>query len=359
MKIRENKGFGILFVLMFFLTAAMGFTSLGHLGGTHMRNAGHNLQSLKAFYLAEAGLERTKSILKNEVSFQDGTALDGGAWTTVNLGDGQFRYKVENTADGILMRRKITGDAAVPTIASPKSTRAIEMIVSKPDNLPADFWDYSIYSGGDIDANGNAYDVNGDVIAGDDIEYTSDHFNNGEFEDPSASPLANLNYDVLKGIAQSQIYDGHDNYYTAAEIGVVPYPQDFYYTDPDPIAGTPGVPHVVYVEGDLTLNGNWGTMGGFIVVVGDVLTNPDAEADGTINGNGTIDGVLYTIGEFRINGGGAGGINITGGIFAADEVRLNGSTTVTYQQDYMDAIDAMGVPTGMTVLSWNEVASEI
>lgn len=358
MKIRENSGFAIIFVLMFFLTAALGFTSLGHLGGTHMRNAGHNLESHQAFYLAESALERTKSILKNEASFQDGTALDGGAWNTVAMGDGQFRYKVEMTTDGILMRRLITGEAAVPSIANPTATRAIEMIVSKPDNLPADFWDYAIYSGGDVDANGNSYNVNGDVIAGDDISYSQDHFNDGEFEDPSVSPLPNLNYDVLKGVAQSQVYDGHDNYYTAAEIGVVPFPQDFYYIEPNPPAEPFGTPHVVYIEGDLTLNGNWGTIGGFVVVVGDVLTNPDAEADATINGNGTIDGVLYTIGEFRINGGG-GGINVTGGVFAADEVRLNGNTTVTYDQDYMDAIDNMDIPTGMTVLSWNEVESAI
>jgi hypothetical protein len=274
------------------------------------------------------------------------------------MGDGEYFYDIDDAPDGNPFHRLVTGVAAVPDTANPVATRAIEIVVHKPDDLPLNFWDYAIYSAGDVRGNGNSYNVNGDVIAGDDIEYSQDHFNDGETEDPSVSPLANLNYDSLKAIAMSQVYDGHDNYYPESEIGVTPFPTDFYYIDPDPITGTPGVPNVVFIEGNLTLNGTWGNIGGFVIVVGDILTNPDAEGDTTINGNGTIDGVVYTLGEMTVNGGG-GGINVNGGVFAADEVTLNGNTTVTYNQEYMDAIEDLDLPTGLTVLSWNEISSPL
>ena len=47
-----------------------------------------------------------------------------------------------------------------------------------------------------------------------------------------------------------------------------------------------------------------------------------------------------------------------GGLFAAEDVRMNGNTHVNYNQEYMDAIDDMDIPTGMTVVSWNEIPAE-
>lgn len=353
---RGDKGVAIIIVLIFFLTAAMGLTSLGHLGGTHMRNANHHLKSIQSFYLAEAAYERAKQVLRDNYT---GTPL--GTSGIIAMGDGEFLYTISNTADAIPTKRRIVGVAAIPTIASPLANRSIEVIVNKPDDLPADFWDYAVYSADDINANGNAYSVTGDAIAGGDIIYSQDHFDSGEFEDPSKNPLPYLNFDVIKAMAQSQSYFDancscyHDNYYTASEIGSVPFPSTFYNVPPDPLDPTDlGTPHVVYIEGDLNLNGNWGNMGGFIVVVGDITTGASA----AINGNGWIDGVIYALGEMTINGGG-GGINIDGGIFAADDVTLNGNTTVFFNQAYMDAIDGLNLPTGMTVLSWNEIASPI
>ncbi|MBI5144106.1 MAG: hypothetical protein HZA30_03460 [Candidatus Omnitrophica bacterium] len=111
---------------------------------------------------------------------------------------------------------------------------------------------------------------------------------------------------------------------------------------------------MVYVETNLVLNGNVGTLGGFFVVAGDVVTNPGAEADTTINGNGTIDGTVYTLGDFRINGGG-NGLGVTGGVWGRDEVRLNGNATVSYNQDYMNAISGLNIGFKPQIVSWKEI----
>ena len=51
------------------------------------------------------------------------------------------------------------------------------------------------------------------------------------------------------------------------------------------------------------------------MVVGDVLTNPDAAEEASVNGVGTIEGVIYTRGDFDVNGG-AGNLNVNGGVWS-------------------------------------------
>jgi hypothetical protein len=110
----------------------------------------------------------------------------------------------------------------------------------------------------------------------------------------------------------------------------------------------------VYILTDLELKGNIGTVGGFFVVVGDVLTNPLGTYDTQISGNGQIDGCVYTLGTFEINGGG-NGLNVLGGIWADREVELNGNATVVYNEDYMKAIKALNINPDVQLLSWREL----
>jgi hypothetical protein len=132
------------------------------------------------------------------------------------------------------------------------------------------------------------------------------------------------------------------------------FPDSFWYSEPtDPNDPTTGTPNVVYVESDLELNGNVGTIGGFFVVAGDVITNPDDTSDATINGNGEIDGVVYTLGEFRINGGG-GGLNVNGGVWAGEEARLNGNAHIAYTEDYMAALEALDINVEVQITSWRD-----
>lgn len=113
-------------------------------------------------------------------------------------------------------------------------------------------------------------------------------------------------------------------------------------------------PNVVYITGDLQLKGSIGTIGGFFVVVGDVINDPDETEDATINGNGTIEGAIYTRGEFRINGGGGADLNVNGGIWAGDQVRLNGNAKVAYNAEYMEAIKTLVGEGTPQICSWED-----
>lgn len=90
------------------------------------------------------------------------------------------------------------------------------------------------------------------------------------------------------------------------------------------------------------------------MVVGDVITNPSGTYDATINGNGQIDGAIYTRGEFKVNGGG-GGLNVNGGVWASEEAELNGNAQVAYNQTYMSAIGSFNITTQVQVTSWKDM----
>ena len=162
----------------------------------------------------------------------------------------------------------------------------------------------------------------------------------------------------MKTIAAAQIKaDGSDNLYTAAEVaaGNPPFPGNFWFDTSDPNPAN-WVPNVVYVETDLVLNGNIGTIGGFFLVVGDVATDPTTTSETVINGNGQIDGCVYSTGQFRVNGGGSG-LNVLGGVWSGtDGVRLNGSIEIEYHMPYMDAIRTVIQPgSTLQIISWRKL----
>ena len=44
-----------------------------------------------------------------------------------------------------------------------------------------------------------------------------------------------------------------------------------------------------FIPGDLKIAGDIGTVGGFMIVVGDVITNPSGTYDATISGEGALE----------------------------------------------------------------------
>ncbi|MGE5280513.1 MAG: hypothetical protein ACM3L6_07220, partial [Deltaproteobacteria bacterium] len=255
--------------------------------------------------------------------------------------------------------------------ANCRAGRTLEAVVKK--YTPPSFFDKAIYSADEVDLNGNSYVVNGDVIYANTVSDT-DHVTGSVEEDPSIAPLAQLDWSKLREVAAGQTHvDAHgnvkDNVYDASDLREVQrgddnYPSDFWYhapSDPSKSPGTDGYdgePNVVYVEGDMVLNGNVGTIGGFFLVVGDVLTDPTDSSDTSINGVGTVNGSIYSSGNFKINGG-AGGINVDGGVWAGQEAELNGNSTVSFNEYYMDAIEFLvesnGAGSVVQILSWREV----
>lgn len=293
----------------------------------------HTCDSMKAFYLAESGIQKALYELRKDYSWM-GEGPASISWTGANKGD----YEVSVAIIGGDKRRVIS-TGYYPQKFGASIQRAIEVDIESP--MPPWFFGNAITAGEDVDLNGN-WTINGNIMYGDSI----DPAGLGQQFD-SAFPL--LDFSQLRGIAASQIKpNGENNVYTQADIDSgKAFPSSFWFDE------TNLIPNVVYIETDLVLNGNVGTISGFFVVANDVITNPGAEADTTINGNGTIEGVIYTLGDFRINGGG-NGLGVIGGVWGRDEVRLNGNASVSYNQDYMNAISGLNIGVKPQIISWKE-----
>lgn len=299
-------------------------------------------ESTQAFWLAEAGVSR--SLKELGANFN----AEGNNTWSATLALGRYSVDVQQVDS---TTRKVTSHGFVPAVSS-RIERIIEASVTK--KIPTDFYENAIYSGGDVDFNGNAYTVTGKVRYADQIEYSSNNVNGTITEDPDINPLAMLDFQQLLAISE-----GQGNVYNATRLGQVKknqetYPGSFWYSPPaDPGDPATGVPNVIYIEGDLALNGNIGTIGGFFVVVGDVLTDPDVTQDATLNGNGMVAGAIYTRGEFKINGG-AGRLNVDGGVWAGGEAELNGNADVSYNKAYMDALRALNINVQAQVTTWKD-----
>ncbi len=333
-------------VLVVIMAVLLGAISASFLWRSISENrlAERNKESIQAFWLAEAGISRAFKELRSNYSLA-GTDL----WNS-SLADGGYRVDISTEGSN----KRIVSRGFIPFSGTVRVERSIEVVIAK--NIPPNFYDNAIYSAGDVDLNGDAYSVAGKVRYADEIDNTVNI--DGEiFHDESINPLARLSFPQLLSLSQSQ---GNVYAYNASgklinqTTGSQDFPSDFWYSDPsDPDNPATGTPNVIYVLGDLELKGNIGTIGGFYVVAGDVITNPDETYDATISGNGMVEGAIYTRGEFRINGGG-GNLNVNGGVWAGEEARLNGNAHVSYNADYMEAIKALNISADVQIVSWKE-----
>lgn len=315
-------------------------------------------QSTQAFWLAEAGINCAVRELDDDFNISQADLIDA---CSANLGQGSYAVaSLEDTIVGGLAARRVTVEGFVPAGAA-DPLRTVRVLIRQ--DIPPNFFDNAIYSAGEVDLNGNAYSVTGDVRFADEMD-NRDNVDGTITQDPSISPLALLDFEELLAISQRQqnVYVMSGNQLVNEATGSTDFPANFWSAQ-----GTDGIDNdgdtsideademvnVVYVDGNLTLKGNIGTIGGFFAVVGDVINTPDVTQDAVINGNGTIDGVIYTRGEFRINGG-AGNLNIDGGVWAGEEARLNGNANVTYNPDFMDAIANLNLAGEAQIISWQE-----
>jgi hypothetical protein len=342
-----GKGIALILSLLVVVTLVVLGTTIFSRSASESSHARRYLDSTRAFWLAEAGLNRALEELREDFNLS-GTNLWSGY-----LGEGRYSVDVEDVIIDTQTAKRVTAHGFIPA-DNVRVERVIQAIMCK--YIPPYFYDNAIYSAADVDLNGNAFSITGDVRYADSLDTNHPENINGTITyDPSISPLARLDFEQLLLISETQ-----GNVYDEARLqdvntGKDSFPTSFWYSEPtDPSDPTTGTPNIVYVQGDLQLNGNIGTIGGFFLVVGDVITNPDDTSDATINGNGEIEGVIYTRGEFDINGGG-GNLNINGGVWAGEEAELNGNAHVAYNQDYMSAIEALNINPDVQVVSWEEL----
>ncbi len=290
--------------------------------------------STQAFWLAEAGVS------------DELVRMEANNWVPVDIalksfGPGQYsveRVCVDDDLDGICEAWKIFAHGFLPSQALCRVERTIEL------SMP--LYAGVLYVVGDIDISGGSYSIQGDITYGGTIypplTYPLDpaRIDGTVTYDPSITELDDLKFNDLRTLSQSQ-----DNYYDAARIADVnkgddSYPASFWFS--------PGVPNVVFLEGaPLTLKGN-DTVHGFFVVGGEAIY------DATMNGTVSVDGCIYTKGDFTVLGGG-GTMNVTGGIWVGQNATLKGGITLEYEADYMKGVQDLGMNETKPRITWRDV----
>lgn len=304
------------------LVAAFVSTSI-----SEKRISDRQADSLNAFYIADGGIDRALAELKQN--------YDWIGASNVALGSGE--YSVNVTAVG--EKRKALSTGFVPSESSYRRKRMIEAIIQK--TIPAHFYDNAIYSAGNVVINGGAYDINGNIYYGGDINISTNppppNVDGTVTGDSSINPLALLDFDQLRVLSQSQ-----GNYHDAAHLSG-PFPSSFWYDQAQ------GIPNIVFLEGSLNLTGH-SSVGGFFVVGG----AGEVTYDATLGGNVSVDGTIYTRGNFTIKGGGSA-LNVSGGVWVGDTTTLNGNAKINYNLSYMEAIQALGINAAVQIFSWREM----
>jgi len=353
--LNNNRGVLLVAVLMVVIVVSVLLGAFLFRNFWDAKNALRYKQNKIALHCAEAALNKAISKLPSNSSAESHVPLTHSNAQKV----GEYAY---NTAILEMGKRwRVESSGYVPDQSQPESTVHLEAYISKKD-FPDNFWDNAIYTAGNATVNGAAFDINGNILyAGSLVPGTLNPgcFSGTATNDPNIAPLVKLDFNYLKAIASTQIKaDGSDNLYTATEIksGKPPLPKSFWFNNSDPNPAN-WIPNVVYIEADLVLNGNIGTIGGFLVVVGDVISDPNQTNSSVINGYGHIDGCVYSTGEFYVNGGGGTGLNVLGGIWSGtDGVVINGNVEIGYHKPYMDAIRYVINPSSIVqLISWRKI----
>lgn len=273
----------------------------------------------------------------------------------VSLGEGQYSVLVTQIDD----KRKITATGSIPTTAAPRVARVLEAYVKMVgSSIPSSFFDKVLYISNKLELGGN-YLITGDIIYGGTFEPQGAPGEiNGETPEYSdeADPLPLLNFVQLRQLSAGQNANDflRGNVYDQDRLDDDFLPTSFWYDAPDNT-----IPNIVYIEADLKLEGSFGTIGGFLIIVGDVLTDSDAFGETEIKGTGTIEGAIYTNGKFEVEGNAdTAGIVINGGVWVGGEAgaEVKGKTTITYDQNYMaTAIGGLGLSGDVQLISWQQV----
>lgn len=327
----NNRGVALIlsFILIAVLTV-LGAASLSR-SISESRIARRYSESTQAFWLAEAGINRAL----NELRFNYSTS-GSGLWSTP-MGAG--RYEVDVAVTGVGNQgRLVTSYGCIPDVTcnSSRAQRIIEAIMVKIVSPgPANFFNNAVYTPGNVNISGSAYSVTGDVRYGNTI--TPDPPVNipsaNNIHDSSITALARFDFDQLRAMSQSQ-----GNYHDATHNPS--FPETFWKST--------GVPNIVFIEGNFDISGKKQTVGGFVIVGGDLLY--DAE----ITGNAAVDGVIYTLGTCNVKGGGGVPFNVNGGIWAGQGVTITGSTVIEYNSDYMNAINNLNLIFTVQISNWND-----
>lgn len=331
----DKKGAAL--ILISILLVALTIFSTALISSSFSENAFaiRYLESTQAFWLAEAGINRALSELKiNPVLYAiDNTELGqiGGYNATIDTSS------LINLNGDIT----VTAHGFIPLDEPFRADRVIQVIINRTTSTPTNFYnDTVLYSTNDINITNNAFDINGNVIYGDEFNVKNpDNINGTNTSVPNAT-LPELNFAQLKYLSQRQGY-----YYNGTDIEPPPFPTEFWNNQTAQIP----IPNVYFWDTPLLLTLKGSVGGLFIVGGGGNVTN-----DIRIIGNVNVQGCIYATGQFRIDGGG-GQLNIDGAVFAGNAL-INGGGTLAYNDTYMQIMQAWSSNVdSLTVTSWEDM----
>jgi len=350
MKPKNQKGFAILTVMLFFTALFTGFSATANLVNSNLAAGGLSIKSSQALYLGEAAAEAAKAHLRD--NFETFPVQDNG--TVFSLGDGEYYFDVAQT--GNPDQRRITAYGAVPDFVNPQSRRVVEVVVEdSPDIFKA-----ALNAEDDVRLDTGREVVDGDVFAGDRVRCwpsgcpqvtgTATAMNDPDFEFPTIDmePLKQL------AIAQGNYFDLH----VAAAIGHPEFPHDFYYTPPS--GGNPGVPNVVWID-VLLFDNSYGfaidgtdhnrTLGGLLIINVECGGNKRCQPGGrdyppsiVLHHKGRVNGVIWTPSsnnDFWMSAQRSKNRNVVNGAIMSKSILLHKWASVYYNQEYVDAIRAL------------------
>lgn len=356
-KTKNQKGIALVTVILMLLA----FTVLGVIA-VNVTNVGslitrNTKTSKQAFYLAEAGIERARELLRtrmaggntlsaelNSIKGANGVLADSSNASnllsaddlpyvdTTSLGSGSFKvYLTNDSVDGVT---SITDTNNIVTLTSfgsgPDNSQAIIQITVQRSPIPALPGAISMpgphvsFDGGNSTSSTIAGDATHPAVAVNSIagrsevvagipsnrlgEYTGMGYASGSPPTPSVVDPGGNSWDVWGNLPKLQ-----GLYNDLKGMADFSSPSDQGFT-----LGTSADPKVVVIDGDYTvLNGTSGA--GILLVTGNL----------TLQGTITYDGMLLVLGKGDITRSGGGTGTISGGIFVANIAGPDGNINTT------------------------------
>lgn len=324
----KERGVALLVVLCLILILVIGATSFILISSSEIKLVRRQNDSTKAFYLAEAGLERARYDLEQDSDWQDGgingiTCGPGSAsfytlYGSTSLGNGTYSVKLKNIAENGGYKDDEIWIKSIGTYGN--GVRTVLAKVESSQGLGGLTVDYAIETEGEINIQGNVT-IN---PAG------------------NTNPEATLDFEAAFGASKAEMEEiAEDNfpdtYYESAFSNDVA----------DDGAGGPTLTWISApgVESQITQNG-WSGAGVFIV-------------DGNLKiTGGVFNGIIWVVGTLTISGNPVitGGLFVEGGVTVDTEI----SGTAIINRGTQAEVDiALSPLTSLSpiIKSWQEVAN--
>jgi len=345
----KSNSSGMVLVVVVILAAVAGILAAGlhFASGSRITQVRQEMRFEKAFFVAEAGIERAKAELRYHFATNFASAT--------NYGEGRFYVNVQSNSSGT-NRYIIRSTGIVET-----ATRVIEVVVSNTPFVPPEHADgaLGIYGtntdlvvkgSGAID--GHDWDLP-TVLGGNDATTNANPAAPGVFYTSPSTDIDPQKSDSIIGNPWKTngvgMYDEID--WTQFVNSIMP---PTWYADGAPL-GTRAAPIITLLRPgvDTTFNGTL-TGAGILIIPGDATLK--------INGTFDYEGLIILIGDGKIDVGdefsALGTARIFGSIVCIGnelDVNIQGTFDLNYSTQAMANLANLQVPAQLDVISWKEI----